>query len=473
MLNNNNNRNQKNLNLTVRMKIAHLHPDIDNIELTCLVISKTDKRVVTSPKNPLKPLNVLGMVIRDSEMDFIHLSCWGSKEYIDNIANTIDIQSIIKIKNPLLKIKTENPNDEIYRPWTSSPFSLSLSEVTTNGNQLGTIELIDESLRPDLTCLKSLPIRDHNDFYYIEDIILDEKNKINQDANLLFCIRHIEPIAEVKRKNGTMGVKLELVIFDKTKDLFKLILWDKELIKFASTWIPKQTVVFGVDLKLEFNDYTKSLQASSSKKTIFIVNPDTHEGYSLYNYAKKVNFPDLISTLDQIKENAIKMTIEGLKKNLSQAILNEYVLLNAVITGFDIDLDNSRLFTFKCKRCELAINLKSKKCPNQNCKNQDLGYKKIVDKTFSLSDHTSTLSGVKLNPKLFETMIGMTIENFIELDDEAKTKLKWNFLFERKVLLVKVTCQSSESDQEAFLKYYFRLIEIEDLNEQNSNFSQN
>lgn len=51
----------------------------------------------------------------------------------------------------------------------------------------------------------------------------------------------------------------------------------------------------------------------------------------------------------------------------------------------------------------------------------------------------------------------------MKLDDDAKTRLKWLFLFERKRLLIKVTCQSSENDENAFLKYYFKLINIDEL----------
>ena len=43
------------------------------------------------------------MVLRDSEMDFINISCWGSKEYIDRLSSYVDIFSIGK-NNQELKI---------------------------------------------------------------------------------------------------------------------------------------------------------------------------------------------------------------------------------------------------------------------------------------------------------------------------------------------------------------------------------
>ena len=88
----------------------------------------------------------------------------------------------------MLKTKNDDQDNEMYRPWTTSKFSLTLNEPS------GLIDVLDESQRPDLACLKNVPIRDHNDFYFIEDIVLDEKNKINQEANLLFCVREVKLI---------------------------------------------------------------------------------------------------------------------------------------------------------------------------------------------------------------------------------------------------------------------------------------
>ncbi|RNA02466.1 meiosis-specific with OB domain-containing [Brachionus plicatilis] len=336
-------------------RICEIQPEIEITELTGLVLLKQEKRVVTSPK--------------------------------------------IKIKNPIVKIKNLESDDELYRPWTPSNYCLVLNEP------IGSIEPVDESTRPDLLGLKSVPVRDHNDFYTLEDL---------------------------------------------------------ELIKFASTWLVKKTVIFGIDLRLYYNEYTKSLEASTTSKTIFTSNPDIREGYSLHIFAKNCHLEEPLPLIDQIRDKAIKTNIESLKKSLSQAFLSEYVLLDAVITSFDIDSDSS-LFSFKCKRCNLDVQAISKKCPNQNCKDQDFGYIKLVNRKLTLSDHTSSLSGVGVSGKIFESMIGMTIEEFMKLDEEAKTKVKWFFLFERKRLLIKVTCQSSESDDEAFLKYYFKLINIEEL----------
>ena len=54
---------------------------------------------------------------------------------------------------------------------------------------MGSIEIIND--RTDLIELRTIPIRDHNDYYKLNEIIFDEKNKINKEVNLLFTIRKV------------------------------------------------------------------------------------------------------------------------------------------------------------------------------------------------------------------------------------------------------------------------------------------
>lgn len=74
------------------------------------------------------------------------------------------------------------------------------------------------------------------------------------------------------------------------------------------------------------------------------------------------------------------------------------------------------------KRCNLDVNFVSKKCPNQNCKTLNIGYTKLVNKSLNVSDHTSSLDGVRINAKLFETIIGMTVNKFKPVE-----KILFNF----------------------------------------------
>lgn len=103
--------------------------------------------------------------------------------------------------------------------------------------------------------------------------------------------------------------------------------------------------------------------------TALTISIDTKEAFRLYSYAKKIEgkLPELIPEIDQISKyysyfivrivrvddfkerNATKCTVQELKEQLTSQSMaqNEFVLLNAVITCFDVDRDPATLFTFK------------------------------------------------------------------------------------------------------------------------------
>ncbi len=103
------------------------------------------------------------MTIRDSEIDFVNLTCWGQQNYIDELNKQISIGSVIQIKTPQIKLKdtmvTSTGNSDMYRPWTTSPYELTVYEKSSeicllNNCEFEFLELLINSL-----------IREHNDFY--------------------------------------------------------------------------------------------------------------------------------------------------------------------------------------------------------------------------------------------------------------------------------------------------------------------
>jgi hypothetical protein len=99
------------------------------------------------------------------------------------------------------------------------------SNYTINVNESqNAIEIIsDESITKEYDHLKNIPVRDHNDFYTLEDLNLANYEEIStKDVNLLFVIREVGSIEQIKNKNGQMLAKLELTVFDNTQDAFKL-----------------------------------------------------------------------------------------------------------------------------------------------------------------------------------------------------------------------------------------------------------
>jgi len=104
-------------------------------------------------------------------------------------------------------------------------------------------------------------------------------------------------------------------------------------------------------------------------------------------------------------------TIEELKSILSEQMLDrEFVQINAYITTFDIDNnDTKRLFPKRCIGCYSFITQPNGKCLQRTC--DDLRhlsdqFTKNFETIITLSDHTSTISNVKTTDRPFQTILG-------------------------------------------------------------------
>jgi hypothetical protein len=107
------------------------------------------------------PVYVFNLTIRDSEIDFINLTCWGQQNYINELNNQISIGSLIQIRNPEIKLKDASAagQSDMYKPWTPTPYELSIHEKTSEIGLLNSCEF------DHLELLINVLIREHNDFY--------------------------------------------------------------------------------------------------------------------------------------------------------------------------------------------------------------------------------------------------------------------------------------------------------------------
>lgn len=143
--------------------------------------------------------SVLNFTLRDSEIDFINVAIWGSDTYIEALSEQFTIGCIIEIKKPQIRLKSQNgaknssyanneyDTESMFKPWTPSQYELVVYE------KAGAISLVDisEPIPFDYDNLMSVPIREHNDYYKLQDIIINEKNLDQQLVNLLFAVRKV------------------------------------------------------------------------------------------------------------------------------------------------------------------------------------------------------------------------------------------------------------------------------------------
>jgi len=341
----------------------------------------------------------------DSQVDFINVACWGTREFITQLQRKFEILSTVRLTNAVVKLKSSD-SSERYCPWTPSQYQLQVNEGQCNIEECSNSS--DKEIKIKIEALESQPIREHNDFYTIEDVIASEDSIIGKDVNLLFGIREIGEVSTGITKYGKKYEKLEMTVFDQTKNALKLMIWDLELIKYAQTWSPMIHVIFAVDLTIGYNNYEKSIIASASSKTIFTVNPATKEGYSLYSYITTAKLPPILPLIEQFKSQAITCTIEELRNLFCNDMLNsEFILLNAAVTEFNID-EFEKCFVLRCNICNAWLEKSVRRCFNRNCFSTSEAsinnYSRKFEVRVALSDHTSTLKdvmGIKIIRNIF------------------------------------------------------------------------
>lgn len=184
-----------------------------------LIIGKQEPKFFAQKTGSLRK-GVLTITIRDSNIDFINVSCWGTEDYILNLNELLQIHSIIQLRNPQInsKVDKSNENKQHYKPWTPSLYELELSERSSD------IFIFDDKEALALNKLTSKPIRDPNDYFKLEDIILNGRNFENKFVNLLFVVKKMNPIEDYISKQNITLQKLELTIFDETNPGIKLIM---------------------------------------------------------------------------------------------------------------------------------------------------------------------------------------------------------------------------------------------------------
>uniref|UniRef100_A0A8C4Q7G2 Meiosis-specific with OB domain-containing protein n=1 Tax=Eptatretus burgeri TaxID=7764 RepID=A0A8C4Q7G2_EPTBU len=429
-----------------RKKIEVLHPSSMNVIVVGVILGKSEIRGLASRKKFGTERFTFGFVLRDSPSYFIFVECWGTEDYIRNLADNFKIGDAVQVENPLVRTK-DMESDERYKPCTPSPYKLVISENHS------AVELYTGSDIKQLFPLQHLPTKESHDFYTLSDIMVNGQNLNNEVINILAVIRMVSVPKAFVTKDNRQGSRCEVTLFDDTTAAFSLILWDKEMITLAQSWAARETVIFAADVRVSFDRFRQTMVATAISRTIITTNPNTHEAQVLFTYAKdyyssataedellmKSNQEDLLSikdicTIEQLKEKQTSL-------QTSEPQLPMCAITFAFLTSFNIDDDSRKVTTLRCSQCNTTVDQDIGVCSNQNCNSALLNEGNVVtmfDLRVDFSDHTGTLKGCWVSHLSAEKMLGCTVEEFTCMTDSQKTEIKWKLLLERCKVYVKM-----------------------------------
>ncbi|OXB81889.1 UNVERIFIED_CONTAM: hypothetical protein H355_015086 [Colinus virginianus] len=390
--------------------LSDLHPNLARPNVIGVVIGKTDVRGFPDRKNIGSERYTFSFTIRDSPAFFINVNSWGREEYIRSLSESFRVGDCVTIENPLVQSK-EGEKEEKFNPVTPSCYKLLISE---NHSVVKTSSCYEMDTK--LLSLLHLPVKDPQDYYSLGDITANGQSLDGRILNVLAAVMSVgEPkyfITSDKRK----GQRCEVKLYDETEMSFPIICWDNESIQLAQSWIPRETVIFASDVRVNFDKFRNCMTATVISKTIITTNP--------------VETIVDVYTVKQLKEKALQS--DGKPEPV-------FGIIYGYISMLDIDDNLSKVIRNRCSVCRFVVNEVSNTCTfcgdiSPDSKSTFVSFDILVD----LTDHTGTLYSCYLSDSVAEETLGCTVHEFLTLAEEKRTALKWQLLLERSKIYFKV-----------------------------------
>ncbi|XP_071976069.1 meiosis-specific with OB domain-containing protein [Engystomops pustulosus] len=435
------------------VNISDLHPNLSRPSVRGIVIGKTDVKGFPDRKNIGLERYTFSFTVRDSPSAFINASCWGREEYIKSLSECFRIGDCVIIENPLVQTK-DVEREEKFNPSTPSYYKLLISEVHSLV-KICTKHDTDNSL----LALLSIPPKDPNDYYSLGDIVANGQSLNGKIINVLAAVRWVGEMKTFTTSDKRKGQRCEVKLFDDTVDSFAMICWDNASIQLAQTWIPRETVLFASEMRINYDSFRNSMVATVISKTIFTTNPDMPEAYALLRYARDCienglfveENEDLFG--DSIKLETIKdvYTVRQIRDRALQSNDKNnpvYGIVFAYISKLNIDSIADKIVRNRCSQCHYPVTDLSKGCTYVFCNEVSADLKSVyttLDFQVDVSDHTGTLSG-NLSGSAAEDTLSCTVDGFFNLTEDQKTSLKWNFLLERCKIYLKASIASNSKN---------------------------
>ncbi|KAG8557378.1 hypothetical protein GDO81_016608, partial [Engystomops pustulosus] len=310
-----------------------------------------------------------------------------------------------------------------------------------------------------LLALLSIPPKDPNDYYSLGDIVANGQSLNGKIINVLAAVRWVGEMKTFTTSDKRKGQRCEVKLFDDTVDSFAMICWDNASIQLAQTWIPRETVLFASEMRINYDSFRNSMVATVISKTIFTTNPDMPEAYALLRYARDCienglfveENEDLFG--DSIKLETIKdvYTVRQIRDRALQSNDKNnpvYGIVFAYISKLNIDSIADKIVRNRCSQCHYPVTDLSKGCTYVFCNEVSADLKSVyttLDFQVDVSDHTGTLSG-NLSGSAAEDTLSCTVDGFFNLTEDQKTSLKWNFLLERCKIYLKASIASNSKN---------------------------
>nr|XP_008115010.1 PREDICTED: meiosis-specific with OB domain-containing protein isoform X2 [Anolis carolinensis] len=397
--------------------VSDLHPNLARPNIIGVVIGKTDAKGFPDRKNIGSERYIFNFTVRDSPSYFINVNSWGREDYIKSLSDSFRVGDCVIIENPLVQTK-EVERDEKFSPTTPSNYKLLLSENHS------TVRICSPGeVDPQLLSLLNIPVKDPQDFYSLGDIVANGQSLDGRIINVLAAVKSVGVPKCFTTSDRRKGQRCEVRLYDETESSFAMVCWDNESIQLAQSWMPRETVIFAADVRINFDKFRNCMVATVISKTIITTNP--------------------VQTIADV------YTVEQLKSEVVQRVGKPepfYGIIFAYISTLNIDTETPKIIRNRCVKCHFVVNENTNVCsfcPGFGASSDAMPVFPSFDLFVDLTDHTGTLHSCSFSDTVAEEALGYTVQEFQALTEAQRTALKWHFLLERSKIYFKIIPSAS------------------------------
>nr|XP_029724635.1 protein hold'em-like [Aedes albopictus] len=426
--------------IIVTKRISQINQDARSFVLTGVVIAKNEPKYFESSSsqyvgNGSSSRGVLTLTIRDSDRDTINCTVWGSQLMIDSYDGMFHIGDVVNVTNPKV-LPSAQDRGEQFNPRSTSQWSLSLGENGDSG-----IKLYEGAALEQFRKLVTVATVLSSDTYPLADIASGGQSITGQNVNVLVVVRAIRPRKQIViAKTGKMKNLREVIVMDTSHGGMSMKFWNSEYIDRIDKWIPLTTVLLIMDVRIEYNQYHKSICLGMSGKTIITEDPAVEEADQLLLHVMRVPLSEsdvaqslFDGSVDPVNITTI-MTVQQILDRAEGDLKGEEdqftALCYAVISKFDLD-GCSKIISRKCLTCKSLLRMTDQKCLRDECLPNPYNISKYFDIPVDITDHTGTLNNCRLVSQAAENTLNCNVDTFLKMGDVQKGKLKWRYLLER------------------------------------------
>ncbi|XP_075160546.1 meiosis specific with OB domains hold'em [Haematobia irritans] len=439
-------------------RLNQLHPEMENILIIAMVLNKTEPCIFLS-KNDSQYRAVMNFTLRDSTKDIVNCTFWCSREKVEEFNDLIQIGDIVDVANPkitLVKLNNDSKQAQ-YQPVTSLPISLVCNE--------GEGYIVKHNHHLDMERYREIKLLEHqshkplHSVMNLADVRYSDTSGGGFHTDFLIVVGLVKTPRDIRpTKDGRARRCCEILVFDQSLTSgMTLTIWHSDWIRRAQdTWQPMKTVLHLIDVKISYSDFYKSCILSTTSRSIIYENPIGSETQNLQKFAEstpKAPFdmlthttsdnlpkPEDINTIMTVRQ--IYSRAEGQMRDNSEQFT---AVLYTMITKFDVEWKNS-VVNKRCKACKRLISYSKTICDTEQCQLSfsfdytDEKYEYFFNLNVHCTDHTGTLIETRLSDAIAVRILGITCEEYLNMNDSEIEQLKGRFLlnhFEVKLLVKK------------------------------------